>query len=347
MNPLPSISDTLIKAAQNRVQAAQTGVTSQAPFSTEAMMNALNRIPSINATQASGLEHALIYGPPGSGKTVAAALLSEFFNILWFDGDKGTSAIRNNLPEEMQTRIKIINIPDTSDFPLFFNTMYQILTGRKLNLCVEHGVKDCPVCSKNEEAIRIDIALNVLPRNWIVVMDSMTQYVASAINHSIRKSNKLALTSGAPTPMDYKMEFDDWGLLKNIMESTGSFIKDLRCNFVSISHEADVKLEDKSSKLVPVGGSDNSSKNFAKHFDSVVFCRTMNGKHAYASSSVYSSQIQTKTRSNVALEKTTTPALLHIFRPNEAEGLLKGSYNEWFYSGQNRANKYTIHATLE
>lgn len=292
-------------------------------------------VPSMMEVDDIDEEHVILYGPPKTGKTLAFGLLAEFFNLLVFDGDKGLKALYDNLPKEMLKRIIPIRMVDTPDYPLFFRGMLKVVTGRKITLCLEHGIHECPICNKNTEAKSIQVELEALPSNWVVGMDSQTQFVNSAIRHITLQVHTDAKTGKLKEiPYEYKFERDQWMALKNIMDTFGSYVKDLRCPFVSISHETMVETEAGEKQLAPVSGSDNSSRGYAKFYGSVVFTRVVNGKHTYSSASTFNPKIQAGSRSNIALEKQGVPALLHLFRPKDAAELLKGSWTEWYLNGK-------------
>lgn len=296
----------------------------------EELLLGLQSIPNLVEVSDDEVEHVLLYGEPGTSKTTQAGLLAEFLNVLWFDGDKGLTALLNALPKELRERIHVIKIPDSTQYPVMVSTMLKVITGRQVNICMEHGRVDCPEC---KERI-VTVALNQLPKNWVVVMDSQTQFVASALALSYWKLHKAEVG---------KQDIDDfwrgvegemfayWGGVKNVMDKLGSYIKDLKCQFISISHETMVKMEDNVTiNIAPVAGSDNSSRGYAKYYGSQVHCRKINGAISFTSGAVASNRIQTKTRSGVYLEKQVTPGLIHLFRPQQAEQLLKGSYTEWY-----------------
>lgn len=286
------------------------------------------KIPTLLDTEDKEFEHCVIHGDSETGKTLQLCMLSEFYNVLVFDGDKGLKTAIRTLPQEMQKRIRPIRIPDNTSNPIYWNTILKVITGLPTEICIEHGIHDCKMCFMNQKPVA-KIHLNKLPSNWVVGMDSVTQFVASAIN----SINKTANPKAADTVDTFKFQFDEWGVLRQITEKFGNYVKDLQCNFVAISHSTLVKTEDLSTmKLVPIGGTDNASRNFAKNFSSCVYAKIMNNRHVYVSSSTAGSNVQTGTRSHVKLETMETPALLHIFRKDAAQ-LLKGSWTEWFFKG--------------
>ena len=291
----------------------------------------LLQIPSLLEVGVNEVEHIILYGETGSGKTTLAAMLAEFFNVLWFDGDKGLTAALNNIHPEMAKRIRVIKIPDNTDYPVMCSTILRVVTGRKMKLCIIHGTTNCPICAQNPTAINVEIELNELPKNWVVVMDSQTQFYASVLAFAYYKDSGKAPGSGVPD--DYKGDWDYRGIAYQMCDKFGNYMKDLTCQWVSISHEIVTEMDDDvTKKVVPIGGSRNISSNYGKWFGSQIYAKRTNNKHNFFSSSLYSAAVQTKSRSNVVLEAKKTPSLLHIFRPSEAEKLLEGSYTEWWLS---------------
>src|SRR6266850_324119 len=103
------------------------------------ILDPLMQIPSLLEVGANEVEHVILYGETGSGKTTLAAMLSEFFNVLWIDGDKGLTAAISNCHPEMLKRIRVIKVPDSTDYPVLANTVLRLVTGRKYNICMNHG----------------------------------------------------------------------------------------------------------------------------------------------------------------------------------------------------------------
>jgi hypothetical protein len=296
----------------------------------EEMLAGLQQLPSMVETKELEVEHVILYGGPKTGKTLLAGLLAEFFNILFIDGDRGLRVLHNVLPPVLLKRIVPLRITDNPSLPNLVGTGIKLMSGRMLRICFEHGIIDCPVCAKNNAQIA-QVALNQLPKNWIVIFDSVTAWRASAINQISIKSFG-AEPDGSAKVDDSKFTFDEWAMLQNRVEKLGGYIKDGDYNLVSISHESLAENEDKSKKLVPVAGSDNSNRNFAKFFGTEILATIVNNKHVFATSTTYAHNVQAGSRANIALEKKKVPSLLHIFRPDQAEELLKGSFNEWYFT---------------
>jgi len=251
---------------------------------------------------ASKSHRVLLFGPPKSGKTQLAGELSRAFNLIWFDLENGVDTLLK-LPPKQQERIEVISLPDTRSYPIAIETCLKAIKGSRGKICEQHGKWNCLSCSKNPEATpSVEICLSELPLDTIVVFDSLTQLTNSAIAH-ITKAQ----------PEDYKLEYDDWANLGKLMDVFLSHVQQAGFHVVCISHETEVKMEDGKDKLVPTAGTRNFSRNTAKYFDEVVYCEVKNKKHAVGSSTTYSGNILTGSRSGTSLESAANASLVPIF----------------------------------
>lgn len=256
----------------------------------------------------------LIYGGPKTGKTELASKLAEKFNLIWFDLENGYTTLLK-LPEEWKERIELISIPDSRVFPIAIETMMKVVKGTPVNICHAHGKVDCAICKKEAlgkdmEEFFTTVELNATKPDTIVVIDSLTQFTNSGIAH-ITKAQ----------PDDYKLQLDDWGALRVLMDKFLSQIQVARYNVVCITHEEEVAMEDGKKKIVPVCGSSNSSRNTAKYFDHVIYAEVKNKKHNFGSSTGFGMNMVTGSRTDVALENSEkankAPSLLDIFAPSK------------------------------
>lgn len=250
---------------------------------------------------ASKSHRVLLFGPPKSGKTQLAGELSKEFNLLWFDLEAGIDTLLK-LPIEQQERIEVISLPDTRTFPIAIETCLKAIKGARGKICEEHGKWNCAICNKDSKP-SIEIELSTLPLDTIVVFDSLTQLTQSAISH-ITKSQ----------PDDYKMNYDDWGNLSKLMDTFLSHVQQAGFHVVCISHETETEMEDGKMKLVPTAGTRAFSRNTAKYFDEVFYCEVKNRKHVVASSTTYSGNILTGSRSGAVLETEAAASLIPIFK---------------------------------
>lgn len=242
----------------------------------------------------------VLWGPPKSGKTELAGKLAEKYKLIWFDLEGGYATL-TKFPEEWQERIELIQIPDSRVMPMAVETMLKVIKGTACNICEDHGKVECAICKKENRPIT-RVCLNEVGADTVVVVDSLTQYSVSAIAN-ITKTQ----------PDDYKMQHDDWGNLKTLVEKFLTQVQAAKYNMVCITHEEEVELEDGKKKLVPVCGSSKSSRNTAKYFDHSIYVEVKNKKHVAGSSTAYANNMMTGSRTDVELEKSAEPTLLDIF----------------------------------
>ena len=221
----------------------------------------------LSTTKPSGTQRVLVYGPPKVGKTQLVGALAEHFNLIWFDLENGHDTLYK-FPHEWQERIELISLPDSRSFPVAAETMLKVIKGDEHSICELHGKIFCMDCMKHgrpSTKVRLD---STLGENTIVVIDSLTQLSTSFIAHMTKDRDDL-----------YKMQTDDWGNLSKLVEIFLSHVQAAKFNIICISHETETELEDGKTRLVPVSGSRNSSRNTAKYFDHVVYCQVENGSH--------------------------------------------------------------------
>jgi len=254
----------------------------------------------LNLKQAANTHRVIVYGPPKVGKTQLVGTLASKYKLIWFDLENGYNTLLK-LPLELQQNIELISLPDSKVFPIAVETLLKAFSGNAVQICEEHGKVACALCKKDSKPY-VEFNLNQVPDDTIVVVDSLTQYTNSAIAN-ITKAK----------PDDYKMQFDDWGNLRTLVEKLLSCIQAASCSIVCITHEEEVTMEDGRSKIVPVCGSSKSSRNTAKYFDHVIYCEVKNKKHAVGSSTTFSNNILTGSRTDILLEGMETPSLIQIF----------------------------------
>lgn len=252
------------------------------------------------------IKHLMLFGPPKSGKTKRAGELAKYKKLLWVDIERGFGTLFQ-LDQALQENIELIHIPDTPEVPMAIETVLKMVKGLPVKICEKHGKVTCPVCTPLNAADPVacvinTIELNALDGDTAFVLDSATQLKQSAINH-IAKGK----------PIDYKFDFDDWNKLGRLMDTFFSNIQNAAYNAIVISHEDEVKMVDKSAKLVPVGGTNNFSRNVAKYFDEVIYFRVVNGKHVMASSTATDNNILTGSRANVDLAKDPNANLIVLW----------------------------------
>lgn len=249
----------------------------------------------------SNTQRVLLFGPPKSGKTELAGRMSQYMDVLFFSLENGHSTLQK-LPMEMQEKIEIIQVYDTPKLPVAMSTMMKVMKGGEHKICDIHGAVACVHCMRNPDATHTIVNLDTLPPTTLVVVDSMTQLVNSAISH---------ITKGKDD--DYKLEYDDWGNLGKRMNMWLSYVQQARYNIVVISHETEAEMEDGKMRIVPVAGTRNFSRGSAKYFDHVVYCEVKNKQHKAGSATDYSTSILTGSRTDVRLEDMKQASLASIF----------------------------------
>lgn len=241
----------------------------------------------------------LVYGPPKVGKTELVGQLSEAFNLIWFDLEKGAATLYK-LPLEQQEKIELISLPDSRSYPIAIETMLKVIKG---NPCIIDEETGKVVLKEAEGKTYTRVNLNELTPDTIVVVDSLTQLTNSAIAH-ITKAQ----------PDDYKMQYDDWGNLGKLMDIFLSHVQQAKFNVVCISHETEAELEDGKVKIVPTAGTRAFSRNTAKYFGHVIYCQVANKKHSFSSSTTSLLNVVVGSRTDVATEKMERPSLIPIFK---------------------------------
>jgi hypothetical protein len=244
------------------------------------------------------IQHIMLFGPPKVGKTQLVTELTKMFNVLYIGLEQG-HAVFYKLPHEQQEKVEMLLLPDSKDFPIAAQTVLKIFKKNEkgYNVCNEHGVVDCGICTarkiKEPEAeLFTFINLYALDKDWVVVVDSSTQLTNSCIAHITKNQAE-----------DYKMLTDDWGNLSKLMEIFFSRVQVAPFHTIVISHETEAELEDGKTKLVPVAGSRNFSRNSAKYFDHVVYLQVSQGKHGGVSMTTKSLNIVAGSRTDVDIGK--------------------------------------------
>lgn|SRR5574343_1052547 len=235
----------------------------------------------------------LLFGEPKSGKSRLAATLAKYFQLYWLDLENGSEVI-NQIPNEYLDNIQLSCVPDTLTNTAAQDVCKDIFDNRATFVCDEHGKKNCPTCKK-ESKPGVTFDITKLGPNDVLVIDSLTQLSESALNKAT-----------ADLDDSDKIEFSHWDHQGAILSRICTGIQNARCNIVVITHEAESEGADKEKLIRPMGGTRNFAKKLAKYFDDVVYLYKRNKSHRVASGSVWSNNIMTGTRADVALETLDT-----------------------------------------
>lgn len=244
----------------------------------------------------------LILGLSGSGKSTLAAEMAEHgWKLHWINIENAASTLLKLSPEA-QENIDLINLPDTASYPIAVQTLMILFKQGKANICNEHGKHNCPICSKDPEAIVTSIDFSTLTSKDIVVIDTGTQLSYSILAYTMKDKS-----------VETKPERDDWGALRKYTEFFKSQFQGAKFNLIVTCQCQEAELENGVMKLVPSFGSATMSANFASAFDHVIYTEIKNRTHKAFSSSVASGTVLTRSRSDFCIENLDKPSLLPIF----------------------------------
>lgn len=260
--------------------------------------------------QQSAARKILVYGPPKSGKTDLVGQLAAGKKLWWFDLEDGIKTLLHSprMKKEWFDNIELFSMPDTQTFPVAVETLLKVVKGGKQDICHKHGVVNCIACKKDAPTAFTSINVGEFTNNDVLVVDSVSQLASSVMNFIAKKQI-------AADNFDWKPGWDEYAKQGFILNRIFSIMQQAPFNFVCISHEQLVDMEEPGKKkIVPIGGTSEFSKTFAKFFDDVVYCDIVNKKHKAASSSTYSGSIVMGSRSGKELEKMETPTLLELFK---------------------------------
>jgi hypothetical protein len=250
----------------------------------------------------------LIYGPPKTGKTDLVGRIAEKKRLWWFDLEDGIKTLLHSprMKKEWFENINYFRISDTQINPVGIETMLKVIKGGLKSICHQHGAVDCPRCKGKPASEFSSIDLGSFTNDDVFVLDSGSQLSASAMNYIqrevIMKDNFAA-----------KPDWDDYMRQGRVLDRIFSIMQQAPFHFVCITHENLVEMEDGKKKLVPIAGTSQFSKTFAKYFDDVVYTDIVNKKHKAASSTTYSGSIVMGSRTGKELEKMEEPNLLELF----------------------------------
>lgn len=290
---------------------------------------------NLNEYQSKAPQKILIYGPAKTGKSALAGTLAEFFNVTYNDAEDGVKTLLQ-LPQEWKARVDLVQFPDTQDYPIFAESALKILRGGSVSVCNTHAKVDCVLCKANKKEMTVE-HLNAGDMNRVYVFDSWTQFRMSCMWQRYRTAYK------GKEPEDCKFEWDDWHWLKMVNEKAGSYIQAARGHIVIISHEELVEQEDKRKQIVPVAGSENTNKTFARYFDHVIYVTKRNNRIRYVSEATGSNEAMSGSRVSFSLEdmKQDTLSLAPFIDPSLINKPRKGisGYEFMRQAAKNAANK--------
>lgn len=246
-------------------------------------------------------QHVLVFGDPGSGKSTLVSKLAEAgWKLIWISCDNGHSILRKLSPEA-QSRIELIRLPDTRNYPVAVDAVRELFKYEPVSLCDIHGKSGCSVCTAAAASFT-RINLGAIPADTIVVFDNLSQLSDSYLS---------LICKGKP--VDYKLQLDDWGSLRFHLFKFLGDIQVAPFNFIGIAHAVEEEMVDKSKKIMPAVGSSNFAPKVTGYFDHAIYCHSRNGKHVAGSMTTYQPNLVTKSRTDIAIELMPVPDLAPFF----------------------------------
>lgn len=242
----------------------------------------------------------LIFGMSKSGKTTLAASLAAKYHLIWIDVENALETLVK-LPVELKQNIDVIKIPDSASNPCACNTIMNLFKFRKANICFNHGIINCGLCSKTGRMQAVDLT-NLDPKRDIVVIDGLTQIGNSVFAYVLRDK-----------AFDFKPGYDEFGEAKRYTNYIASSIQAAPFNLIMTATPTEVTLEDNRTKLVPEFGSSTMSQSIMAKFSTVVYTDVVNRQHKAFSSSTASGSVVTGSRSGQAIENLSELSLIPIF----------------------------------
>lgn len=248
---------------------------------------------------------AMIFGLPGAGKSTLVSKLSRTHKLWWFSLDNDSDVLEK-LSETEKENIEFIDIPDSASFPVASQTLLQLFKTGKGKICYGHGLFNCGICIKSGNPFT-SIDFSQFTSKDICVIDTGSQLGRSILSHVTKDD-----------AVDAKPERDDWGALRKYTEFFASQFQGFRGNLIVICHAIEhvttnSKGEVISSKLIPDFGSKGMALTFGKSFSHVIYMEVKNKKHRAYSSSTYSNECLTKSRTDFRIEDLLEPDLSPLF----------------------------------
>lgn len=225
-------------------------------------------------------QRVLCYGAPKSGKTCQVGELAKKFKVLYLDLEDSVDSLFLVCSDEQLANIEYIRVADTPSDPKAVTTVTRLAEQRKGYICETHSDWNCPMCrSIKDQFFQIDLD-NMPPDEWIVVIDSGTQFALSALFHTC-KANNVDFADA-----DDKATYAMWRAQGAYLDKLFSTFQTLNVNLYVTAHEIEVTMPDKSKKLAPSMGTRNYAASVGKYFGHVIRLTRSSAGHKGSSMTV-------------------------------------------------------------
>jgi len=222
------------------------------------------------------------------------------------------------LPPEFHSNVDVIRLPDSQTASIAAETLLKVFRKpfSEKRICWYHGKVDCQACAKDTNAAHSTIDLSKFTKEDVVVLDSVTQ-LSLSIMYAILKDKLKGDT--VESFLEFRGDFREYRAQGFILDRIFGTIQAADVNVCAISHEmlieSNVDSTQKEDKpvgtgveiIVPVAGTRNFSRNFARYFDTVVYLGVVNNRHRAYSNTVHDGNIVLGSRTGIDISKAGEP----------------------------------------
>lgn len=216
-------------------------------------------LPSSDSLQ----KRVIVYGPSFVGKTYAVGqLATRGYKLHYFDLDDNSETL-HAIPEAGKN-IDYFGLARGTPAEQVANfTLMPVQAG---TFCTTHSRYQCK-CTE-ETSFKTLWEPSKLTSRDIIVIDSASSLTQAYINSVISRGKA-------------KLDFDDWGSIRNSMLQLVQKCKQLKSHLIIVSHEELTIYDDKASRITPIIGSRPTSQDVVKYMTDVVYATSIAGRRVF------------------------------------------------------------------